>query len=104
LPSGTTTPSASSRHEDGRWVAVSSGGGWHLARITARHAGEPADFAAMSGACSRTGRQTTMQAQLAEALQAISGRYDIRLELSTPPADWDAERIETARLALGSNG
>lgn len=86
----------------GRWHAVSSPAGWHLARVTARYAGEPADFEAIRTRVGEDYKSQHSKVQLAEALHGIASRYDVRVELSAPPQDWDAARIEEARLAMRS--
>ncbi|MEZ5582768.1 MAG: peptidylprolyl isomerase [Candidatus Competibacteraceae bacterium] len=87
---------------DGKWVPVQSPGGWHLARITARHPGRQADFTEIRSQVIEDWKSQAMQAELGEALRGIANRYDIRVELSTPPEGWDSQQIEAARLAMGS--
>jgi hypothetical protein len=86
----------------GEWVAVSSPAGWHLARVTQRLEGRAADFDAIRGQVGEDWKAATQEQQLARVLRDIADDYDIRIELSAPPADWDGERFEQARLAMGS--
>lgn len=86
----------------GEWVAVSSPAGWHLARVTRRVDGRAAEFDAIRGQVGEDWKAATQEQQLARVLRDIADDYDIRIELSAPPADWDSERFEQARLAMGS--
>ncbi len=87
---------------DGRWHAVRSPAGWHLARVTARHAGKKADFDVIRSRVGEDWKSQAMQAELSVALHDIAQRYDVRIELSAPPENWDAARIEEERLAMRS--
>ena len=85
---------------DGRWVAVASPAGWHAARITGRHAAQPARLDDMRTRVVEDYKADKVQEQLVEGMQAIARRYDIRIQLRTPPEAWDAEHIEDMRLAM----
>jgi hypothetical protein len=88
------------QHSHGQWMPIRSPAGWHLARIIARYPGEPADFDQIRSQVGEDWKAQTMQAELGDALRGIAARYDIRVELSTPPENWDSQRIEAARLAM----
>lgn len=90
------------RSADNEWVPVRSPAGWHLARITARHTGEPADFDSLRSRVGEEWKAQASQAELGKALRAIAEGYDIGVELTTPPQSWDEQRIRQVRLAIGS--
>ncbi|MEE4379601.1 MAG: peptidylprolyl isomerase [Candidatus Competibacteraceae bacterium] len=100
---GKADASALINSPDGQWVPVQSPVGWHLARITARYPGKPADFDQIRSKVGEDWKAQTMQAELAEALRGIAARYDIRIELSTPPEGWDSQKIEAVRLTMESS-
>lgn len=83
-----------------QWYAVQSPAGWHVARVTARHPGKTADFEQIRSRVGEDWKSQAMQAELATALHDIAQRYDVRIELSEPPENWDSQRIEEARLAM----
>jgi hypothetical protein len=85
-----------------RWISVDSPAGWHLARITKRYPGAPADFEALRTRVGEDWKDQTSRAELAAALRDIADRYDIQVQLSAPPDEWDAERVESAELAMRS--
>jgi hypothetical protein len=91
------------RSADNGWVPVSSPAGWHLARITAGHAGEPADFDAVRSRVGEEWKAQATQAELGKALRAIAEGYDIRIELTTPPPSWDEQRIRQVRQTTGAD-
>lgn len=84
----------------GEWVAVSSPAGWHLARVTQRFDGRLADFEAIRSQVGEDWKAQAQERQLARVLRDIADDYDIRIELSAPPEDWDGSRFEQARLAI----
>jgi hypothetical protein len=86
--------------ETAQWQAVDSPAGWHLARITARYPGEPADFEAIRTRVGEDWKEKVSQAELATTLRDIAQRYDIRVQLTDPPAEWDNDRVEDGQLAM----
>jgi hypothetical protein len=85
---------------DLQWVPVSSTSGWHLSRITNRYPGQRVTFEQVRSRVGEDRKSQANQLELGRALRAIAQRYDIRVELTTPPAGWSAERIEEARLVM----
>lgn len=67
---------------DGRWLAVDSEYGWHLARITARVPGEPADFDAVRSAVAQDWIKVMEQKDLNDALMAIVEEYEFSYEVT----------------------
>lgn len=88
--------------ENHHWRAVESPAGWHLARITGEYAGQPADFEKLRTRIGQEWRKQASDAQVAELLRDIASRYRITIELSNPPENVDNKRIDTDRLAMGS--
>ncbi|MEL7450013.1 MAG: peptidylprolyl isomerase [Pseudomonadota bacterium] len=86
--------------EDNAWQPVTSPAGWHLARVTARYPGVPADMATVRTRVVEDYKAAATQQELAQSLGAIAQRYDIRLELTAPPEEWDEERLEQLRVAM----
>ncbi len=67
---------------DERWLAVESDYGWHLARVTARSAGEAAQFAEVRHQVSIDWLDEARKRELADALGGIVENYDIRYVLT----------------------
>lgn len=82
-----------------QWVAVRSQAGWHLARITATAPGVQAQYDAIRGKLAQDWQAEMQQRELAQALQAIVGDYDIRLDL-----DADRVRESLSSQAVASRG
>jgi hypothetical protein len=85
---------------DDRWLPVRSPAGWHLARITGSDPAEPADLVAIRSRVLEDYKADAVQQQLVKGMQAVAQSYDIRIDLSTPPEQWDEQRIEDIRLAM----
>ena len=69
------------------WVAVSTDRGWHLARITARHGPQPADFASVRTRVARGWADEARKASLSQSLKAIVEQFDIRVTPDPPPGE-----------------
>lgn len=87
---------------DGAWIPIQSSSGWHLARIVARHAAQPASFESVARKVRSDWLEASTQEQLAETLENLAGNYDIRVRLTKSPEDWNSEAIENARLAMSA--
>ena len=84
------------------WQVVESAVGTHLARVTEQVPGAAAEFDAIKREVRADWEHEQQQRQLREALTNVAGSYEIRIELTSPPDDWDEERIEAVRLAMRS--
>lgn len=87
---------------DNQWLAVESDYGWHLARVTARSPGQPAEFAEVRHQVSIDWLDEAKQRELADALGGIVENYDIRYVLTRDLVEESLERqtLTTARKAL----
>jgi len=85
--------------EDDQWMAVESDYGWHLARITARYAGEPADFTAVRARVAQDSLESARKQELANTLSAIVDQYDISYSLSP---DIVKDSLQEAEMAARS--
>lgn len=68
--------------DEDRWLAVQSDYGWHLARITARYAGEEADFPAVRTRVAQDWLEAARKQELANTLSSIVEQYEISYALS----------------------
>jgi len=85
--------------EDDQWMAVESDYGWHLARITARYAGEPADFTAVRARVAQDWLESARKQELANTLSSIVDQYDISYSLSP---DIVKDSLQEAEMAARS--
>jgi hypothetical protein len=72
--------------------------------VTERFDGRAADFETLRGQVGEDWKAQAQERQLARVLRDIADDYDIRIELSAPPEDWDSTRFEQARLAMETGG
>ena len=68
--------------EINQWQAVQSQKGWHLARITQRHAAMPAQFEHVKSRVQKAFMEVSADMQLVEMASEISEKYQIHREFS----------------------
>ncbi|NJN45618.1 MAG: hypothetical protein HC808_03015 [Candidatus Competibacteraceae bacterium] len=100
---GKTDAAALINSPENQWTPVRSAAGWHFGSNQLRGIrAKPAIFDTIRSQVGEDWKAQAMQAELAEALRGIAARYDIRIELNTPPEGWDLQQIEAVRLAMES--
>lgn len=84
---------------DGAFLAVSSERGWHVARVSERHPAEAVDFESVRQRVGEDYKMLERERLLLSMYDEIAAKFEVVVDLKTPPEAWDESTFEEIRLS-----